>query len=1089
VVENFLYYPDIAPYLHPVPLSFAARAMHRYETWKLLPCWPRRGKLSIALHSTANPNMSSTAQNSSRSVRFDEEEQQQQQQQQPPASPRRLSVDTDAARFSLKSYQSMISDDSSDDEFISPSKRQYKLVDKSETVADLIHMRDDSAKAHQPTAINIKDKDTELEQSNENSPLLSPSAQFNARASSYGSMQPVSNDPQVKSSDPNRDIWTQVTESQLFHDLTDPSSLQRRIWLVLIFLILLYNSIWVPFRLSFQSLWTNNTYILTGFTVLDYLGDMCFLADVMLNFYTPYSHELVYERDLTTIKKHYIETWFIPDLISSIPIDILFLNYGIHTVMLVRLTRLIKFLKYSEIFASFDFYGSSATATHGLRFAKLTLALFLALHWLACLWVYLGYINGFGASTWVPPAEMAELSLLSQYIAAYWWSTNIITQVGGDPGLPSNDLERLLDLFIAFLSVFVISIVIGNVSELVSELNAEENELREKLTNLNQTMYVRKLPGDLQDRIRNYYLNLWSRLGSVDDSALMLELPSALRTEVSLVMNKDILGKVTIFSNSSPGFINSLVAHLKPQSFAPGEFIVKQGDSGAEMYFISRGQVEVIANGKIVGSIGPGGCFGEIAVLDTSSTRTATIRAANYCDLFCLTHENMEVMFKSFPHERGVISKVAATRRAKDLLRKSLQDKALLARQRLRGFDFEPNLVGFLVELFEPVEVEEEAAWPNNLGYIFHREMTAEALYFIGKGFVDIYKHQETSEENSETEENEPMLVCRLAEGMFCGEISPNQGQNYKVSAFVPPEQLASTIMFRLGAQQIGKIENYLQNSYKSNKKLYRRMKKAVAALIQRHSAEEDYLEALKPIETQELAENNGENGGEGGEKGRTKANTPRNLHLIRPPGSRHGKSGSISSFKSNSPSSQLHINEEKVNDGIATVSGPSNSVNGLLPLTATTTQEFIAPQNNTSRSNSFNLGATNSAARKMSQAGLSQPNPFNFLNSFSTNSTLSRSPGTLNEPNSASLVPSEGHRGSFMAPPAAARSTTSFAAMSSSSATLAAAQSKAKLDALDRSLQGLSVDELFQLHFRISSQIQNRMIVQQKQLLLQTSA
>jgi hypothetical protein len=67
------------------------------------------------------------------------------------------------------------------------------------------------------------------------------------------------------------------------------------------------------------------------------------------------------------------------------------------------------------------------------------------------------------------------------------------------------------------------------------------------------------------------------------NNMIMEELPSSLRTEVSLIMNQDIIGKVPIFQSSSPGFINALVLHLKPQTYTPKEFIVKQGDMGSEV--------------------------------------------------------------------------------------------------------------------------------------------------------------------------------------------------------------------------------------------------------------------------------------------------------------------------------------------------------------------------------------------------------------------------------------------------------------------------------------------------------------------------
>ena len=51
----------------------------------------------------------------------------------------------------------------------------------------------------------------------------------------------------------------------------------------------------------------------------------------------------------------------------------------------------------------------------------------------------------------------------------------------------------------------------------------------------------------------------------MDDRRLLSELPAHIRTEVSLVMSRDLLAKVPIFAQASEGFIYSLVRLLKPQ--------------------------------------------------------------------------------------------------------------------------------------------------------------------------------------------------------------------------------------------------------------------------------------------------------------------------------------------------------------------------------------------------------------------------------------------------------------------------------------------------------------------------------------------
>jgi hypothetical protein len=79
-------------------------------------------------------------------------------------------------------------------------------------------------------------------------------------------------------------------------------------------------------------------------------------------------------------------------------------------------------------------------------------------------------------------------------------------------------------------------------------MNASEDLFRTKMNKVNLFMRNRKLPEDIQARIRNYYRTFWSRQGGIDDGGEVLhELPSNLKTEVALFMNKDIVQKIPVF--------------------------------------------------------------------------------------------------------------------------------------------------------------------------------------------------------------------------------------------------------------------------------------------------------------------------------------------------------------------------------------------------------------------------------------------------------------------------------------------------------------------------------------------------------------
>lgn len=153
--------------------------------------------------------------------------------------------------------------------------------------------------------------------------------------------------------DPNavreEDDYQTDHRNELFEELTNPVGKYRRVWLLVMFTFTLYNAVMVPFLLAFQSTWHQFHVIVTALVIL-YLGDLFFCLDVVLYFFTPYTRDGMYERNLKDIRSHYLQTWFIPDLLASVPFDLLLLPLGLEAVLICRFTRFLRFKKYDTYF-------------------------------------------------------------------------------------------------------------------------------------------------------------------------------------------------------------------------------------------------------------------------------------------------------------------------------------------------------------------------------------------------------------------------------------------------------------------------------------------------------------------------------------------------------------------------------------------------------------------------------------------------------------------------------------------------------------------------------------------------------------------
>jgi CRP-like cAMP-binding protein len=72
--------------------------------------------------------------------------------------------------------------------------------------------------------------------------------------------------------------------------------------------------------------------------------------------------------------------------------------------------------------------------------------------------------------------------------------------------------------------------------------------------------------------------------------------------------------------------------------FPAGSVVSEQGDPASDFYIVVDGDAEVLAGGRTLAMLGPGGSFGEIALMQ-DVPRTAMIRAQSDLSVFELDRD------------------------------------------------------------------------------------------------------------------------------------------------------------------------------------------------------------------------------------------------------------------------------------------------------------------------------------------------------------------------------------------------------------------------------------------------------------------
>jgi MFS family permease len=101
----------------------------------------------------------------------------------------------------------------------------------------------------------------------------------------------------------------------------------------------------------------------------------------------------------------------------------------------------------------------------------------------------------------------------------------------------------------------------------------------------------------------------------------------------------DLLHRVPMLNVLPLPAIEQLARGLEPVDVAAGRVVFHQGDVGDHYFVIESGEAEVIGDGRLVATLGPGLGFGEIALLRRVG-RTATVRAASELRLKALRSDH-----------------------------------------------------------------------------------------------------------------------------------------------------------------------------------------------------------------------------------------------------------------------------------------------------------------------------------------------------------------------------------------------------------------------------------------------------------------
>lgn len=454
-----------------------------------------------------------------------------------------------------------------------------------------------------------------------------------------------------------------------------PLSKVRMLWDCLITLFCIYIALVVPFAVVFEDALSKK--VGRDLQTLDRCINYFFMFDVVLNFRTGYFNrdfELVMNGK--KVARNYLLTWFLLDLVSSLPFDDFNaapnINLQVAKVLkMFKLVRVVKLLKPRNV----DFEGVS-DILDDIQQSKLTqmvyrrstvlINMLLLCHWMACgmKLVDEGFLEGYD--------RIQSGDLWAEYLAALYWSMTTITTVGYGDICPTTDKERAYTISAMVVGGAFYGYVVGSITSMVSNNDLNASAYYDRMDLIYAWLTHHRFPPTLRRGIVHFFKGYLTEKSAVDEATIWQDLSPELQKNVGEYMIHEDVKSNPLFDGMGIHSVVQLQSVLRRFTVKPGHTIAEKGEVGSAMYIVVSGWLQMdtgdeeVDEDGVLGSqstnwhtlategkinLGPGQSFGEEVLLGLVETYEYTVTVLEKTKLEMIFENEFNSIFQCMPNE------------------------------------------------------------------------------------------------------------------------------------------------------------------------------------------------------------------------------------------------------------------------------------------------------------------------------------------------------------------------------------------------------------------------------------------------------
>ncbi|CAK8992952.1 Potassium channel AKT2 [Durusdinium trenchii] len=324
-----------------------------------------------------------------------------------------------------------------------------------------------------------------------------------------------------------------------------PQQPSKAVWDVLISGLIIYSVLVEPFRFCFH------VEVDVPTMVIDILVDLLFVSDIVSIFFTAYYDEreaLVTDRWM--IARRYLLGFFVVDVISVFPGELLVmliepeLASQARVVKLLRLVRLGRLFKLKRLLLLIE--EKLHITLQMMEMLKMLLKVLFIVHLLACLTFLVATPicpDGMGPcrprsdeldfwSNWVRMFQIDEFNLMTRYLSSFHFITATLMAVGYGDIYPSNSLERIMCIVSQITGAVLFGFLLSCITAVLEFTNPSELEHKKRMAEIKNWLRGRSLPQNLKMQVWSHFCFVTSRRALKDRDQTLLSLPTHLRSQL-----------------------------------------------------------------------------------------------------------------------------------------------------------------------------------------------------------------------------------------------------------------------------------------------------------------------------------------------------------------------------------------------------------------------------------------------------------------------------------------------------------------------------------------------------------------------------